>query len=197
MYLSKLTLNPRSRAVRLDLASAYELHRTVMRAFPDKADGGPGRVLFRLEQQKESRPPVVLVQSEKQPHWPAVEEEPHYLFDVASKTFNPKLQEGRRLGFRLRANPTVKREKKRHGLFRDEDQRAWLARKGQAGGFDPIDFTIREARTVFSRSGEAARSNRQTHFAATFEGILQVTDSAAFLNALAAGIGPAKGFGFG
>jgi CRISPR system Cascade subunit CasE len=30
-----------------------------------------------------------------------------------------------------------------------------------------------------------------------YEGILQVTDCARFLAALAAGIGPAKGFGFG
>src|SRR5207248_8052978 len=34
IYLSRLYLNPRNRAVRLDLGDCHALHRTVLRAFP-------------------------------------------------------------------------------------------------------------------------------------------------------------------
>ncbi|HKV39599.1 MAG TPA: type I-E CRISPR-associated protein Cas6/Cse3/CasE, partial [Blastocatellia bacterium] len=34
LYFSRLLLNPRSRQVRSELANPYEMHRTLMRAFP-------------------------------------------------------------------------------------------------------------------------------------------------------------------
>ena len=34
MYLSRLILNPRSRRVQKEIEYAYELHRTLMRGFP-------------------------------------------------------------------------------------------------------------------------------------------------------------------
>src|SRR5207248_1215728 len=45
MYLSKLSTNLRDRGVRRDLANPYDLHRTLLRAFPDAEAGGAGRVL--------------------------------------------------------------------------------------------------------------------------------------------------------
>ena len=76
MYLTKLLLNPLSRQVVRDLANPYDLHRSLLSAFPDAADGGPGRVLFRVEPPQTSdwhddQPPapVVLLQSEQAPDW--------------------------------------------------------------------------------------------------------------------------------
>ncbi|MFN5075775.1 MAG: type I-E CRISPR-associated protein Cas6/Cse3/CasE [Planctomyces sp.] len=43
MYLSRLVLNRAKRDVQRDLGSLYELHRTLMRGFPDAAEGGAGR----------------------------------------------------------------------------------------------------------------------------------------------------------
>ena len=34
MYLSRLILNPRSRRVQRELAEPYEMHRSLMKAFP-------------------------------------------------------------------------------------------------------------------------------------------------------------------
>ncbi|MBM3957604.1 MAG: type I-E CRISPR-associated protein Cas6/Cse3/CasE, partial [Gemmatimonadetes bacterium] len=71
MFLSRLTLNPRSRAVWHDLADCCSMHRTIMFAFPGLAgDAARARlgVLFRLE----SAPgggPVLLLQSEAPPDW--------------------------------------------------------------------------------------------------------------------------------
>ena len=40
MYLSQLTLNPRTRRVQRELANPYELHRTLMRAYPEALPEG-------------------------------------------------------------------------------------------------------------------------------------------------------------
>ena len=47
MYLSKLTLNPRSRAVQRDLARPHDLHKTIMAAFTATLDKAHERVLFQ------------------------------------------------------------------------------------------------------------------------------------------------------
>ncbi|MFN9291987.1 MAG: type I-E CRISPR-associated protein Cas6/Cse3/CasE, partial [Planctomyces sp.] len=70
MYLSRLVLNRAKRDVQRDLGSLYELHRTLMRGFPDVAEGGAGRVLFRLEISREDDgEAAVLVQSQHEPGW--------------------------------------------------------------------------------------------------------------------------------
>ena len=48
MYLSRLILNPRSRQVQKELADPYQLHRTIMAAFPDVLPPDE-RVLFRVD----------------------------------------------------------------------------------------------------------------------------------------------------
>jgi len=197
MYLSKLTLNPEpgARQVHRDLASPYDLHRTILRAFPDADKGGPGRVLFRLEPLVPGEPPIVLVQSDKKPDWSALERVPDYLRAVQSKPFVPKFRSGQRLRFRLRANPTVKRDGKRHGLVKHEDQCRWLARKGESGGFRPLDFIVRRSSRVIS---PPARDRRpMVHLGVEYEGILEVIDTDQLTETIAVGVGPAKGLGFG
>ena len=85
--------------------------------------------LFRVEP---AQPPVILVQSAEEPRW-------DYAFGNAGfllarppqvKAFQPQFAAGQVWRFRLRANPTVKRQKKRHGLTSEDEQRAWLQRKG-------------------------------------------------------------------
>jgi CRISPR system Cascade subunit CasE len=189
MYLSKLSLDPRSRQVVSELNNRYQLHRTVMSAFDPEE---PGRVLYRLEQPR-ARPPHLLVQSPGPPDWSHVAGERYLRAPPECKEFTPAFHGGQRLLFRLRANPTVKREGSRLGLLEDEDQRHWLERKGKANGFDPLDF--RNTPEGFLRMERDSRT--LTFYSVLYEGILQVHYPQEFLAALRSGLGPAKGFGFG
>ena len=202
MFLSRLILNPMSRRVQTELADLYELHRTLMRAFPDDLDPATERILFRVDTDRRSGVPTVLVQSLTHPDWSAVAAIPGYLLTTppevenpACKPYDPRAARGQLLRFRLRANPTFRRAGKRLAWLREEDQIAWLARKADGSGFRIISVTVipegfQDA--VRDRTGDKMR-----HFAVRFDGLLQVTDPTRFLETLRRGIGPAKAFGFG
>lgn len=175
MYLSRLILNPSSRQVRAELAQPYEMHRTLMRAFPEvltEADGKAREkfdILFRSDVDDRHHRVIVYVQSAVKPDWSYLGTISDYLLDDPS---NPALKEisgnlqglhrGQVLAFRLRANPTKRVAKadggsaelkgKRVGLLREEEQVDWLIRKGRQrtqdapGGFE-ILMTEVEGRT--------------------------------------------------
>src|SRR4051812_44742799 len=104
MFLSNVVPNPRDRGARRDLTNLYDLHRTLLRAFPDATAGGPGRVLFRVEAPRDAAP-FVLAQSDKEPQWQRLPA--GYLAERHTKALDAvTFQHGQRLLFRLRANPT-------------------------------------------------------------------------------------------
>jgi CRISPR system Cascade subunit CasE len=205
MYLSRVTLNTADpRALRL-LSDHYSLHQLVWSAFPDRTDRGPGRVLFRVEPPVTGRCPVVLVQSERKPRWG--ETERSSVLSAEWKPYTPRPAKGRRLRFRLRANPTVRRvfesapngqpksSGKRIGVYGEDAQRKWLEAKAEQAGFRPLDYQVFDRGFVVSRKPEREEAIR--HLCVDFEGILEVTDPDQFLAALQTGIGSGKGFGFG
>lgn len=160
LYLSRLLLNLRDRVARHDLGDIHELHRTILRAFPDAPNPATARqhfgILFRVDPLAE--PPWqarLLVQSTYRPDWSFLPE--GYLAPSSDERGNPAVREledeygrivsGTILRFRLRANPTKRisahnseeRTTKWHGkrvdLRREEDQIAWLHRKAEQSGF--------------------------------------------------------------
>lgn len=217
MYLSLLILNPRNRRVQSELARPYELHRSVLSAFPAlKAENE--RVLFRVEQDAHQDRLGLLVQSECEPDWSWAELAPGYLLagePVAVKQFALSLQAGQVLAFRLRANPTVKKKSHqepgqepprngiRLGLLREEEQRAWLERKGEQQGFRVLRLLITPEgmqvgyQPARDPAGSGRGQRRLVHAAVRYEGLLQVTNPELLSEAVRAGIGSAKGFGFG
>jgi CRISPR system Cascade subunit CasE len=192
MFLSKLIVDIRCRVARADLSAPYEMHRTLMRAFPDSQEGGPGRVLFRLDDDRQTGEVFLLVQSDKAPDW---ERLPNGYLTVPAycKQIDLTFHTGQRLLFRLRANPTVKRDGKRLGLLSEHQQRDWLARKAQAGGFRVLDCLAVSEGFQCGQKSDA----RLTLLAVRFEGVLEVSEPGLFATALGGGIGSAKGLGFG
>lgn len=191
MYLSQLQLNPRSREAQSDIADRYALHRTVLSAFPESMPDKE-RVLFRLETYQ--RVPVLLVQSLDAPQWdksPRVMRNGYLLADIGLKSYSPMFSQDQRLQFRLTANPTVKRDGKRHALRAQEDQERWLERKAGESGFQLNAVQVRDVLTI---QGQHRKMKWQQ---VRFDGLLTVTDVEMFSQAIRNGIGSAKGFGFG
>lgn len=196
MYLSQLILNPRSREARFDLSDRHELHRTLLRAFP-QAMPDDERVLYRVEDQADAVVVPVLVQSHDKPDWHSAERlnTARYLNSAPQvREIIPRVTVGDRLPFRLQANPTVKRDGKRHALYAEDVLETWLARKAQAHGF----ALVPEAALLIVKLGKRyGKKRQQTWHAVQFDGMLTVTDATAFHQALAHGIGSGKAFGFG
>ncbi len=211
MYLSQLTLNPRSRQMRREFSNPYEMHRTLLKAFPDEAAGGPGRVLFRWDTlgRAAEQKLVVLVQSEKKPNWDNLPNPEGYLLPAfapnpAFKEFQPRFVDGQQLYFRLRANPTKRltrdapngkhKKGQRIGLYSEEEQLAWLHRKAKNGGFAVLGVNLTNEGII---SGYTKNRHKLNLLAVRFEGRLQVTDPDKFIQALRSGIGSGKAFGCG
>jgi CRISPR system Cascade subunit CasE len=215
MYLSRLVPNPLSRDVQQDLADCQKLHQTIMAAFP-QTKSSPRQtfgVLYRLET---SERPHILVQSRVVPDWGQLP--PGYcLEDPMVKSLQSqyeRLRDGMVLRFRLTANPTKKIDtktgpdgKRKNGrrvvLRKEDEQIAWLVRKGETGGFELLSLATRpEIANVAvlpmagSRRGIHSQG-RLTFGGVVFEGQLRITDAQCFRDALASGIGSGKSYGFG
>jgi CRISPR system Cascade subunit CasE len=203
MYLSLLKLNLSLRKTREILINPYTLHQAVYRAFPDKSNGGPGRVLYRVDQNRRSGAVSLLVQSEKAPAWTKATYLGECLLEKAEfKPFAPRIMGGQRLYFRLRANPSVKKQvegKKngyRMGLMREADQFKWLHKKADESGFMVVTCQAMPGGIIHNERGQEDR-RKLRHYAIRFEGMLKVVNPDIFTATLNNGIGSAKGFGFG
>lgn len=196
MFLSKLELNPRSRQVRAELREPYQMHRTISRAFGDGEEAyKEARCLFRVDESSDGRSICALVQSKLQPDWSKWAAPPDYLVvEPRVKEFEPSFRTGQRLGFRLRANPTVKRDGKRIGIYDESERLAWLGRKGNVSGFRVLEARVE---SDGKQKGVTGKGCETVFSAAIYNGVLELTDVETFASALRDGIGSAKGFGFG
>jgi len=209
MHLSRLILNPRSRRVRKEIADPYQMHRSIMRCFPDDLGEDKERVLYRLEGQPHNGGLVLLVQSWTLPDWSWLAERgargmllPVGEPNPAVKEVELKLAAGQVLAFRLRANPTARRRlpdgtRKRVGLCRETEQIEWLKRKGERAGCEVLSVRVGRAEMVRGRlhRGEATHDLRL--LAVEFNGVLRVVDPEQLRHAVMQGIGSGKGLGFG
>lgn len=198
MYLTRLTLDPRSAQARRDLADAYDMHRTLVRAFVASDAQAPPRFLWRLEAGANLwANPALLVQSSEPGNWDALQVLPGYLqrpAECKEVDLDSLVRSEQRYRFRLQANPTVTREGKRRGLAGESEQLAWLQRQGERHGFALQGALVSASDLLDSRRKGSAPILVQR---ACFEGVLQATRDDALRAALLDGIGPAKAFGCG
>ncbi len=131
----------------------------------------------------------------------------HYAFDVRANPVKSLVQRDASGQPLLKANGKRK-SGKRVALVNPDELRAWLIRKGEvrcqdkdSGEDVPGGFRIVEERPLeispmveshFRKKGESAY-----HGGVQFRGTLEVTDREHFIKTYQAGIGSAKGFGFG
>jgi len=203
MYLSRLQLNPVHPRARRDLASAYELHRSLVRAFaPDAATPSP-RFLWRREADRSGLPgTTVLVQATHTAAWHALQDAeeigPGYFAALQGNKPVPLetlVQESRIYRFRLLVNPTVTRAGKRFGLHDDESRHDWLLRQAQRHGFEVLTAERGASGRLSVPQGRRERSI--TLDTVLFDGLMRATDVVALRQAWASGIGPGKALGLG
>ena len=203
MYLSKLLLDPAKRQVRLELANRYELHRTLLAQFEGQTRPEI-KLLYRIEEADQNiyQPITLLVQSQVAPSWQALFQRGLLVQPVEIKTFEIQPGLGSQYYFRLLANPTIRRASgswagKRVEIRDAEEQKAWLARKGEGCGFKLLNMNAMDKGKISSQKTENGQKHIMQHQAVLFEGLLQVANPEMFIQAVMQGIGSAKGFGFG
>jgi CRISPR system Cascade subunit CasE len=218
MYLSRLILDTRSSQVRRDLSDCQDLHRTIMRAYP-QADTPARRahgVLYRLEISPRG-PFTVLVQSRTPPDWSQLPEDylatghlqPNPATTPMQKWLSA-LSPQAAFRFRLVANPTrdIKvpgeggiAKEKRVELRGVESWYDWLLRKGELHGFRTLQCQTAPVPNAaighLSRLQGRRKGARLTIATVRFDGMLKVTDVPRFQEALTGGIGRAKAYGCG
>jgi CRISPR system Cascade subunit CasE len=240
LYLSRLLLDPNCRRVQSELAHPYEMQRTVMHGFDkytvnkDEMKREKFNVLFRADQDERNGYVILYVQSTVEPDWSFLGEKGGYLLESINQP-NPvcknvealykNLFKGQELSFYLRANPTKRIFKPKNGdeflkgkrvsLLREEEQVAWLVRKGKEretgcpGGFEILTRQIKgEAGKIVMVHAEPEgnqiglkrdeeRDYEMTHLALRFNGLLRITNADDFRKTIVRGIGSGKAFGFG
>jgi len=181
IYLSRLIINPRNTQVRAELARPYEMHRTLLRAFPegkfgvsrDKDDAAG--VLFRVDEKPRENLILTLVQSKSTPDWSFLNDQHDrrgqpYLLPasvigdgkpnpaITKLDLSKKLKVGQTLTFRLRANPTKRLGKaagddegKRVGIYKEEEQQKWLREKLEGNEHRQLAGGFRPLRVQISR----------------------------------------------
>lgn len=184
----------------------YNVHRQLWRLFPGEEKETRQNneelrqgFLFRIEDNLTGRPARVLVQSRRAPA------NASGLKVIGTREIHPKPVAGQKLAFLLTANPVKtiadtqrdsklgkKSEKCRVPLIKEEDQRAWIARKLISAGQIETANALPHAPIYFRKGHQGGKLAT-----VTFEGVLRVSDPIRLAELLENGVGPAKGFGCG
>jgi CRISPR system Cascade subunit CasE len=197
MFLSKLTLDPHHAKARLDLGNAYQMHRTLARAYAPDAKTPPRPFLWRLEQSGNiASRSTLLVQSDVPADWSMLESLPGYVTEVLGNKrvdLEKLIKKGARYRFRLLVNPTVTRNGKRHGLTTEGDQLAWISRQGDKHGFSVLACVRGGTSRIQVHQGKSG--NRITVHTALFDGLIEGIDPERLRLAVRSGLGHAKALG--
>lgn len=219
-WLSRVTSRPDinyRQLVGLGALDPYGQHQVLWKLFEVAEEERTERAEFLFRTEKKDDLPVFYVLSQRQPRDRAG------LWDIESKPYQPDIQIGDRLAFKLRVNPVVTRAReagsrsKRHDVVMDakyqmnwknlpEGQRPTLAYLAQEAGGTWLRARAERLGCKFDDAtlrADGYRTWRQ-HSAKSIElsmldleGCLMVADPKSFKDALCKGVGPAKGFGCG
>ena len=221
MYLSKVAFKNSPQAneqlIKLLQNGAYTSHQLIWQLFPNQPDKERD-YLFREERAGGAINFYLLS--------PEIPNSEQMLFDVQTKSFNPVLSQGMKLGFRLTANPTVakklnstdKRSKRLDVMMHAKKQMQQTGesdhkRIQQAMTEAAQQWLMEEERQIKSGfhldavpdvvSCQQHRTIKKGEKAAIrytsvdYQGVLTVTDPVKFEETLYRGIGRSKGFGCG
>lgn len=196
MILTTLYLDTTRADAKRDLRTPYDMHRTLARC--GDADS---RLLFRIEETIGA----VRIISDAQVDCSPLES--GYAVNAHAVECGAGIGSGDRREFRLWATPIVQRSDRqsakgrggRYNLVGAPAQLDWLHRQAERAGFVVMDSTVEHSRSIGGDARKASHEIKQSipHVGVEFRGLLRVEDSDRFREALRAGIGRGKAFGFG
>ena len=216
-YLSRIRLKPGldlAQLAKVLPADAYAEHKLIWQWFGDIDEHRD--FLFRREQQ--GHWPFFYVLSRREPVVPK------NLWEIESKRYEPKLSNGERLAFILRANPVRVRKisddpavktRRRDDVVADLKKRRytepaqrppmavivqeageqWLAERAEKYGFEIESVNVDSYHQ--QRLYKPGAKKPISLSTVEFSGILRIADAGRFAERLRQGIGPAKAFGCG
>lgn len=209
MYLTRMTLNTKSRSTMRAMASPNLFHGAIETAFA----GERQRNLWRIDRLGENS--YLLLLSREKPDLTAAVRQ---FGDAAkapgweTKEYAPlleRVQNGSVWHFRLTANPVrsyMEREEgkavpergtvKAHTSLRF--QKEWLMQRAEKNGFSlqEEEYSVVHSQWYVFRKGNAHKE-KVSLFAATYEGVLRVENEELFREVLINGIGRGKAYGLG
>lgn len=214
MFLTRFQINPARRNARKLLSSPHAMHAAVRAAFPVAEDyeRAAARTLWRLDTPATATVHLYIVSPGRPDLTHLIEQAGWPTSDEAWVTRDydgllDSLRVGQDWAFRLTANPTHSgrktaeaKETQRFGYLREPEQVQWLTSRSERHGF--VVATQHDGRPNLRLHRRQTQSFKRgmgtvTLATATYDGLLQVTDAAAFRRALVSGIGHAKAYGCG
>lgn len=200
MYLTRMELDTAKRKCAMALNSPNLFHGAIESAFPER-----NRKLWRIDQLHGRT--YLLLQSDVLPDLSAAAEQFGTEAGWQSRSYDAFLASvrmGDRRSFRLTANPVITKSAgtgSRGTVMAHltcAQQEKWLYDRAEKYGFSlqEGDFSVTQSAWVTFRKG--TDHGRPISFkAATFEGVLTVTDAERFRETLQNGIGREKAYGCG
>ncbi|MFE7409384.1 type I-E CRISPR-associated protein Cas6/Cse3/CasE [Streptomyces laurentii] len=209
-WLTRLRLNPASKAVQHDLRDTAALHRRVMTLAPDGLGDSPrarSGLLFRLDHDGAGAP-VLLVQTRTAPDPLRL---PAGYAQVQTRDISPllaALRPGLTVHYRLLGNAikrcgpnsTEGRWKQAIALHGPDAEQWWATRAHQAGlTLHTIQADSPDTLSARHGSARAPRGDKVAvhHKGTRFDGTATIHDAQALRHALLHGIGRAKSYGCG
>jgi len=200
MFLSLIDLQSNRENAKI-LGNPYKTHQIIWEAFKCNQRN----FLFRVENSvKIPDSWNIYILSETMPNFNILNEKTKIIMNgFRTKEFKPKLENGMKLRFYLRANATIKKfsEKEKKGkrlaILKEEELLQWILKKAEKHGFMLKSESTKLSNKRTYKSFKGLGEKMITLGGVDFSGILTVRDCTAFNNALKKGIGSAKAFGFG
>ena len=214
MYFSRVTLKlnrlPYVMQQKMQNSGLYAIHQWLWQLFPNQE-----KRCFLFREERIGKGYQYYLLSEIAPLTN------HELFLVETKPYQPKLTDGMKLIFSLRANPVVFKNGKRSDVMMNAKYLAkqqgldneikirqneaainWLIKQSESRGFSlsttdgqQLDCTV----INYTQEQFIKKSNLKpiTYSSVDYQGVLTVTDVDLFLNTIYQGVGKSKGFGCG
>lgn len=198
MYLTRIDLMLRQRAIQQALGDCQRLHQMIMGLF--ESDRKSSGVLYRVREDRYAA--ALYLYSNRPVNRERLLSGMHFYGQRDLTPWLDAMADGQIWQFDLLASPTKKvgqegqKNSRRRILRTSEERFAWLERKSAQNGFRLLHCQELEGRQLSGRH-TPERGGPMYLDQYRYQGTLQIVDAGQFQTAVQTGIGPGKSYGLG